>query len=126
MANLTPKEKDEQIAFVDWLDRKFLKFTSIPNSTWTPSFKQKHANKQTGLRPGLPDLLILISADKSASRKAVMVFVEMKRKKGSEVRRDQVVWIEKLNEIENVQAQVCYGADEAMDFVRQFLKLKRL
>ena len=51
-------EAQEQALLVIWLEQNGYKFTSIPNSTWTKSFKQKIVNTLTGLRPGLCDMLI--------------------------------------------------------------------
>lgn len=120
--NTTPLEKDEQIAFVQWLEVNKIKFTSIPNSTWTPSIKQKQANIKAGLRAGLPDLLVLISQNQSKFDKALILFIEMKRQKGSTIGEGQKEWIEALNEVDNVQAQLCYGANQAIAFVQNFLK----
>lgn len=111
--NTSPLEEVEQIAFVKWLELKGLKFTAIPNSTYTKSIKQKVKNKRMGLRCGLPDLLIITPKG--------LVFVEMKRKQGSVTSDEQKEWIEALNKLQGVQAQVCKGADEAINFITKFL-----
>lgn len=53
-------EAHEQALLVIWLEQNGYKFTSIPNSTWTKSFKQTTVNTITGLRPGLCDILIVL------------------------------------------------------------------
>jgi len=111
--NTSPLEEDEQIAFVSWLEAHKLKFTAIPNSTYTKSWSQKRKNTAMGLRSGLPDLLVITPRG--------LLFVEMKRKQGSVTSPEQKEWIEALNKIPNVQAEVCKGADEAIKFVSRFL-----
>lgn len=109
-----PTEADEQSAFVEWLELKGLKFSSIPNSTYTTSWNQKHINKKLGLRKGLPDLLIVVPND-------CLIFIEMKRKKKSKTYPEQKDWIEALNSVDNVAAVICYGADEAIAAVEKNL-----
>jgi len=50
----------EQATVVLWLEDHLYRFTAIPNSTWTTSYKQKTVNKITGVRPGLCDLLVVL------------------------------------------------------------------
>jgi len=116
-----PYEADEQKAFVQWLEVKKLKFTAIPNSTWTPSGWQLTENIAMGVRSGLPDLLVIIPAKQSKTKKACMLFVEMKRIKKYTIKEDQKNWINAINTIENVEARICFGADEAIGFVSEFL-----
>ena len=112
MKNNTPTEFEEQMAFVRWMIAKGLKFTSIPNSTYTSSWNQKRKNKDSGLNPGIPDLIILIP-------NVGIAFVEMKRTKGGKVSNSQEEWIKKINEIPCAQAKVCHGANEAIAFIGQ-------
>jgi len=86
------------------------KFTAIPNSTYTKSENQKRRNTASGLRRGLPDLLIIVN-DR-------LVFVEMKRTKGGVVSKEQKEWIEVLNNI-GIPAQVCRGATAAINFIKE-------
>jgi VRR-NUC domain len=64
-------------------------FTSIPNSTFTKSWGQKAKNKASGLRPGLPDLTILVNG--------IPYFVEVKKPKTGVVSKSQKEWIKRLN-----------------------------
>lgn len=111
----TPTEYDEQKLFVKWLELKNLKFTAIPNSTYTKSIRQKMANKAMGLRKGLPDLLVIVPNG--------ICFVEMKRAKKSlsKTSPEQIEWINELQKIDCVEARVCYGCNEAIDFIKQFV-----
>jgi len=110
-----PLEFDEQVSFVEYLEAKGIKFSSTAQSTWTSSWKQKTKNKQSGLRRGLPDLVLILWIDGSKH----LVFIEMKRAKKSlsTVSKEQKEWIKELNECKNVGAYVCYGAKEAIDLV---------
>lgn len=114
--NTTPLEREEQVAVVQYLELKGLKFTSVPNSTFTRSWKQKTSNKQQGLRAGLPDLIIALPGK--------LLFVEMKRQKGGTVSKDQKEWIKSLNEIDGgkkVEAMVSKGADPVIEFIEKYL-----
>lgn len=110
---LQPKEKEEQRAFIEWLEvmkmtGKVLLFTSIPNSTWTSSWSQKIKNKQQGLRRGFPDLVVV-------TKKKVLM-IEMKRVKGTKPRPTQVEWLKALNK-KKCLSTVAFGADQAIKFV---------
>jgi hypothetical protein len=109
-----PSEELEQATFVQWLELKGIPFSAIPNSTYTTSWKQKAKNTRTGLRPGLPDLLLVLPY-------SCLVFIEMKKQKRGVVSVAQKQWIETLNTVPNVQAYVCKGADEAIEVVERLL-----
>lgn len=120
MSNI-PLEKDEQIALVQYLDIKKLKYSAIPNSTYTSSWNQKNLNKQMGLRAGLPDLLIYISPEQSRTKTASLLFIELKRQKLSHVSEVQKEWIQCLNTVDNVEAFVCRGYDEAKNIIDEYI-----
>ncbi len=121
-----PTEAEEQEAFVEWLELKGLKFSCIPNATYAGGYgsgkEQRNWGalarlKKQGLRPGLPDLLIVIP-------NKVLIFIEMKRaKRGlSKISPEQILWIEALDSVNNVGAQVCYGASEAITLMEDLLE----
>ena len=106
-----------QRAFVEWMDGQKragvdIKFTSIPNSTFTTSYQAKTANILSGLRRGLPDLFIIIND--------VPLFIEMKSERGV-LSEHQKKWIDAINQTVGVKAYVCYGTDEAIDVIKSFL-----
>jgi len=116
-----PSEHDEQCAFVEWLEGNGYRFSAIPNATWT-SFSQQKKNKIEGVRPGLPDLLVIV--------KNHLVWIEMKRsdlkpKRGGRggLSPYQISWIEALNGCENCQVYVCYGYSEAVDAIHSVAAL---
>jgi len=108
-----PTEYEEQKALVEYLEFKGLKFSSIPNSTWTSSWGQKTKNKQSGLRPGMPDMIIILP-------QRGLLFIEMKRVKGGVVSEVQREWIQELTKLDGVEAVVCRGADEAIQLIETF------
>ena len=112
--NITPLESEEQKTLVQYMELKGLKFTSIPNSTYTKSWKQKAKNKAEGLRPGLPDMMVILNNK--------LIFIELKRVKGGQVSDSQKSWIAALNGCESVQAFVCYGAQEGIDLIEKLQK----
>lgn len=68
-----------------------------------------------GLRGGLPDLTIIINNK--------LIFIELKRLKGSTTSDEQIAWIEALQKCENVFAKICYGADDAISFIEKIKSL---
>ena len=118
MNQVCPTEFAEQVAFVDWLEVKGIKFTAIPNSTYTTSWAQKSKNKRSGLRAGLPDLLLIIP-------NKYLIFVEMKRQKKSKTSDVQKAWIEALNTVPNVECRICKGCDEAIAFIEEILSITK-
>lgn len=120
---IVPLESDEQITFVDWLDLVGLKHTSVPNSTWTTSWKQKSHNKNMGLHAGFPDLIVVVPHWQSKDGRGHLLMVEMKRRKGGVVSPEQKVWISELNLMgaDGVEAHVAKGADEAIAIVSKYI-----
>ena len=117
--NTTPLEETEQQAFVIWLDSQISKgadiiYSAIPNSTFTTSWNQKRLNKAMGVCPGLPDLFI-ITANHN------LLYIEMKRQKGSTTSPEQKEWIADINDCDNAQAFICKGFAEAKIVIECFI-----
>jgi hypothetical protein len=109
-----PLEEIEQRIFVQWLELNNLTFTALPLSTFTTSWKVKMRNKVTGVRPGIPDVVIAIP-------KVGLLFIELKRVKGGVVSSYQKAWIDTLNECPGTYACVAYGAASAIAIVESYL-----
>lgn len=124
-------EHHEQVKVVRWLERQkeygnIYRFTANVRETYTGSFFQNNYNAAAGVRPGLPDLLVLAPGK--------IIFVELKRPRrmllngtlGSSPSRtdaDQLHWLQDLNSYACcVAAKICYGADEAISFISSHLK----
>ena len=112
---IIPTEEEEQMALVEYLELKGLTFTAVPNSTFTRSWKQKAKNKRTGLRRGFPDMIIVLPNK--------LLMCELKRKKGGVLSQYQKSSINTLNNIsDSVEAIVCKGANECIDYIENYLK----
>ena len=112
MVNLTPTEHLEQVAFCSWLDWKHIAYASIPNGT-NKGYAMQHKFKSEGLKKGFPDLLVFLPS--------VIVFIEMKRKKGSVISNEQKEWQVRINSYSYAKAYICYGADDAMATIEKLL-----
>jgi hypothetical protein len=119
-----PLEKEEQATFVQWLELKKLLFSATAQSTYTKSWSQKRHNHATGLRKGVPDMIVVISPERAKNGTGTVLFIEMKRQQGSVVSAEQKIWIDSITSIDsnNVCAYVCKGAQSAIDTVCFYLK----
>lgn len=122
-----PLEEVEQSDFVVWLEHNQLKFTAVPNSTWTKSWNQKRKNNATGLRKGFPDMVVIISPAVSKDGEGYFLCVEMKRRRLSTLSVEQKEWRDAINglNLPNVQSYVAKGSDEAITIVSHYLKNPR-
>ena len=121
--NETPLEIKEQAAVVRWLDKRGIKlFTGTAQNNFT-NFKGINQNIAAGVRKGLPDMIICLPSDQTNRGNDILVFIEMKRTKGSKLGDEQKEWIEFINRSGNY-GFVAYGAKEAIDFLKSFLKPK--
>lgn len=121
MPNLTPLEDLECYAFADWLHHTGLTFTHIANGQWQPSWKQRIKYSRIGVRRGFPDYVVIIPQERSIHSRALLLAIEMKRIKGGKVEPEQIEWQRAINQIEDCQAFICRGADEAISTVSSFL-----
>ena len=121
--NTTPKEIDEQAAVVRWLDARGIKlFSATAQSTFT-GWSGINKNKKSGVRRGMPDLIICLPSDQTKSNRDILVFIEMKRLKGGRTSPEQRAWIEFINRSGNY-GFVAKGAQVAIDFLKSLLKPK--
>lgn len=106
-----PTEKEEAKILVAYLRVKGFKFTHIGNETGSSLEARRRAisMKQQGTSPGVPDYMIIVNG--------YLVFIELKRRKGSTTSPHQSAWIEALNQVDNVGAFVARGADEAIKII---------
>ncbi len=112
-----PTEDQDCIALVRWMELKRLRFSHVPQETFTKSWGVKMKNKQKGVRKGVPDYIIFPKPGR-------LLFIEMKRNEAglklnrlnreNAVKPEQREWIAALNEVPGVNAIVCCGYDEAV------------
>ena len=77
------------------------------------------------LKALVPDMLVIVPKDKSKDGGGYCLFIEMKRsdRSLSRLSKEQKLWVSNLQGIGGaVVAEVCYGADSAIETVSTFLK----
>lgn len=118
-----PTENEEQIALVDWLELVGLRFAHVPNSTYTKHMSVKMKNHRLGVRPGVPDLMVLITPQRSKDGEGHLLWIEMKRRKGGTVSKEQREWLTAFMMLESphIEAHVAKGWDEAREVVLNHL-----
>lgn len=112
---LVPTEEQDQRMLVEYLELKGIKFTHIPNSTYTKSWKVKNRNKYMGVRPGFPDLVMVIHNR--------LIFMELKRAKRGRLSKEQEEWIAALL-LCGQAVYTCFGFDEAKATVDRLLSIR--
>ncbi len=105
-------EYQEQCLLVQYLELKGYLFSKLAQETFTRSWGTKMKNKMSGVRPGVPDMLIILPNKK-------LLFIEMKRSVGGRTSPEQIKWIQELNECKGVIAVEAHGFEEAKKFVHQ-------
>ena len=116
MANSTvPNEQCESETFSQWLTLNNIKHHHGNDNMFTRSWGQKIKMKKAGFSKGYPDFTVITRQG--------LLFIEMKRAKKSlsHISDEQKEWLEALQGLSGVEATVCWGADEAIDFVKSFV-----
>lgn len=72
--------------------------------------------KAEGVKPGVPDLCLPVPRGGYHG-----LFIEMKRQKGGVVSPEQKAWLQALNAL-GYRAEVCKGAAEAWDVIREYVQ----
>lgn len=119
-----PKEDFEWKELAKWLETYHYKFTHIANEIGIQGKVGMLVNMRKirqGLHKGFPDYCIIL---KSWS----LLFIELKRarivkKNGelgaspSEIKPEQLEWVESLNKLKNVWAYMCFWHKEAIKLI---------
>ena len=113
----TPLEEDEQKVLVQYLRLKKI-FHFAPMNENKHSFsnrglamKLEAKAKSMGKVSGTPDLIVMLDNK--------MLFIELKRVKGSTTSKAQKEFINKANQYPYAIAKVCKGAKEAIAFIEE-------
>lgn len=113
-----PTEHAEQVAVVDWFDRRFPalrgRLAAVPNG----GARHKAVAgklKAEGVRKGYLDLQLLVARGGYHG-----LLIEMKRRKGGRVETEQADWLDWHTE-QGYLAVVCRGADEARAVISEYL-----
>ena len=113
---IIPLEDEEYDLIVKYLDDMGFVYTHVPMETYTTSWKVKNRNKRIGVKSGFPDYIIIIPYWWVGKRHNVLLFAEIKRRKGSKLRANQKEWLHNLRSC-NELAEVFYGADELKAYI---------
>ena len=123
MPTNTPSEHAEQCHVIQWAvlesrrNPKLNLLFAIPNGG-RRSIGVAKKMKAEGVKAGIPDLFLPIT---SAFYNGL--FIEMKKKTGGTLSKEQKQWISLLSR-ENYRVQVCKGADEAIKVIKNYLSIK--
>jgi hypothetical protein len=107
-------EHSEQVKFVKWFRENYsdVLIFAVPNGASLSSGPiQWRYLEAEGCVPGIPDLMI----------PEWKVVIEMKRKTGGVVSQEQSNILDYFHQIQ-WDAVVCFGADEAIQFIKTFVK----
>lgn len=127
--NTTPKESEEQIAFINYCEAHQIMVLSTQNGTYVPKktddgkkdfnyFGYIRRQKAMGLRKGFPDLIIL-ATNKSKTHECF--FLELKRQEGGVLKSEQNEWINKLDEA-GYMVGIAHGCDAAIRCLHRYLE----
>lgn len=119
---ICPLEDAEQFAYIQWLELNKIKYFAVPNVVKLAGMmKSKIAKirfwqqrKKEGVKKGVPDLVVFLP------RK--ILFVEMKRMKGSVTSKEQKEWCNQISTYPYAISIICKGADLAIMETKRYLK----
>jgi hypothetical protein len=109
-------ESQEGETLVAYLRVRGVKFSHIPGETGgTPEAKRRAVRvKRQGYSRGTPDYLIALPG-------VGMLFIELKRVKGSHTSPEQLEWVEVINQCPGSEAIIAHGAQEAIEHIESLL-----
>lgn len=125
-------EHNEQVLLFHWAELNKGRYPilnylhSSQNGMKTASKLHALRAKRAGMKKGVPDVFLPYpKKDKDGNIIYLGLFIEMKRKivKGEpkpQSTREQEAWIKYLNEV-GYKATLCYGANEAIDCVKDYI-----
>jgi hypothetical protein len=112
-----PLEYHECVSLAQYLailerQGRVIVYSHTAQETFTKSNIQKLKNKRMGVKPGVPDYIV-VTKDR-------VLFIEMKRVKGEKPRETQIRWLEAVRGKLAV-SKCCYGFDQAKEFIESNL-----
>lgn len=120
-----PTEEQEQAAVFQWAALKQGQFPElvllfhIPNGGLR-SKPEAVRFKRAGVKAGVPDLFLPVARGRCHG-----LFVEMKRRKGGRVSKEQEAWIDALGQ-QGYMCVVAEGAEAACCYIQEYLEIKPL
>lgn len=112
MKDFIPTEDEEEIAFKEWCDSQGLLNFHVPQETYTKSWRQLAHNTALGVLKGVSDHWVKLPTPLHPN--GSLIVIELKRRKGNTPTNEQINFMSEMEEIDNVTAVCCYGADEAI------------
>ena len=116
------KEAKIQAQIHTWCYERGIKWAAIPNATFTSSWHAINQNKLLGVQRGVPDFMCIIPSKYRRDNMAMLIFIELKTAKGKPS-KEQLEWIESLQECDGVNAAICYGYDDCIEYLSSCLEL---
>lgn len=112
---MIPLEEDEQKTLIQYLKAKRLFYFAPINENTHSKANRKLAimleqkAKSMGKVKGTPDVIVMLQNK--------ILFIELKRIKGSYATDEQKEFLEKVNSFIYAKGKVCKGAKEAIEFI---------
>lgn len=115
---IVPLETEEQKTLVKYLQLKKLFYFSIPNGAVLKGSKLQRAIqmaklKKEGFIVGSSDIVVMLPKK--------ILFIELKRQKGSATSQEQKDFIKKVDTFPYAIGAICRGAKIAIDFIEENL-----
>ena len=107
-----PTERQEQQVLAQWLDMSGILWSATANGSNRDAITGRHL-KLSGVKPGLPDIIIFSIPDALSELGFRGVAIELKRRTGGRASPTQLEWIAALK-ANGWRARVCHGADDAI------------
>lgn len=121
---MVPTEYEECVAFVEWLNLNHIPHAHYANESQSGSknamirgAKLKRIGQSRGVFDY--DIFVPIKGITGEIDCYELIKIEMKRKKGGSVSKEQKEW-QKIYEMAGIPCKVCKGADEAIEFVQHY------
>ena len=118
-SNKAPTEHEEQVALFQWAEGSGITELEMLHSTPMGGYRPPHIGamlKEEGAKRGYPDISLDVP---SPDGRWAGLRIELKIK-GNKPTPEQVEWLERLNRY-GYKAVVCYGAQEAIDAILEYL-----
>lgn len=99
---------------VAYLRVRNIPFTHVANETGHDNYSKRRAirMKRQGTAKGFPDYVIALPG-------VGVVYIELKRLRGSATSHEQREWIATLNACPGAEARICKGASGAIAFIEE-------
>lgn len=115
-----PTETEEEVTLSNYCDAQHWVHWHVPQETYTTSWKQKAKNKAQGVLEGVSDHWVILPTCKGH----LLVVIELKRQWGNTPTDAQIKFLNDIDAVTNVVPVCCYGADEAIQVLKELREYK--